>query len=38
MKTVDIATYVGMFFSAWAIGFCSGYIVTKFKDAMNQVG
>jgi len=38
MSTGDISLLVGWLISAWASGFCAGYIVTKYKDAMSQCG
>lgn len=37
MNSVDLGTYVGFFFTAWALGFAGGYVITKWKDAISQV-
>jgi len=37
MTTGDIALYVGLLVSSWAIGFTGGYLLTKFKDALNSI-
>lgn len=36
MSEVDIALFVGQMVAAWSTGFCGGYLLTKFKHAVNQ--
>lgn len=36
MTTQDIAVLLGWLVSAWALGFSGGYVITKFKHAINQ--
>ena len=36
MNATDIALYVGYLVSAWSIGFSAGYLLTKFRDAINH--
>lgn len=38
MNSTDLATLVGYLVSAWCSGFGLGYVVTKYRDALNQVG
>jgi hypothetical protein len=35
MSAGDIAEYIGMLMGAWSLGFTGGYLLTKFRDAMN---
>ena len=35
MNILDITEFAGLLFSAWAVGFTSGYAITKFRDAIN---
>lgn len=35
MSTADFLELAGMLFSAWALGFSGGYVITKFRDAIN---
>jgi len=35
MTAVDIALFLGQLVSAWTAGFTGGYLLTKFRDAMN---
>lgn len=37
MTAPDIALLVGQLVAAWALGFCGGYLITKFKHAFNQI-
>jgi hypothetical protein len=37
MSSADIALFLGQLVSAWASGFAGGYVLTKFRDAMNQL-
>jgi len=37
MSIADIAELLGYLLSAWSVGFSGGYVLTKFKHAMNQV-
>lgn len=36
MSTADMAELAGWLVAAWSIGFTSGYLMTKFKHAVNQ--
>lgn len=36
MTSGDIALFAGQLVSAWCIGFAAGYVLTKFRDAMNS--
>lgn len=36
MTAADIALYVGQLAAAWTLGFSAGYLMTKFKHAVNQ--
>lgn len=38
MTIQDISTLVGLLVSAWVLGFCGGYTITKYRDAMSQIG
>lgn len=38
MNSTDLAQLLGYLVSAWCIGFAMGYTVTKYRDAMTQVG
>lgn len=31
----DVATVLSYLSGSWVIGFCAGYVLTKFRDAMN---
>lgn len=37
MSSADIGLFLGLLVSAWSAGFSAGYIVTKFRDAINHV-
>ena len=37
MSTTDLSLFAAYLVSAWAAGFTGGYIITKFKHAMNQI-
>ena len=37
MTAQDIALYVGQLVAAWSLGFTGGYLLTKFRHAVNQV-
>ena len=37
MTDLDIALYVGKLVSSWAMGFTGGYLITKFRDAVNMI-
>lgn len=37
MTSADILLYVGQLVAAWSLGFCGGYLLTKFRHAVNQV-
>lgn len=36
MSQTDIALFCGQLVSAWAAGFCGGFILTRFKEAMSH--
>lgn len=36
MSEGDIVIFAGYILSSWSTGFAAGYILTKFKDALNQ--
>lgn len=38
MSASDIATMLGYLVAAWCVGFAGGYTITKYRDALNQVG
>lgn len=38
MSSADLIVFVGYLISAWCIGFASGYTITKYKDAVSQIG
>ena len=35
MSSGDIALFLGQLVSAWSLGWTGGYLLTKFRDAMN---
>lgn len=35
MSTADIAAFLGYLVAAWSAGFTGGYLLTKFRDAVN---
>lgn len=37
MSAAEIAEFVGLLFGAWAVGFCGGYLLTRFREAASQV-
>ena len=37
MNTVDMALLLGYMASAWTLGFCGGFLLTRFKDALSLV-
>lgn len=37
MTTQDIVEILGYLVTAWTTGFTGGYVLTKFKHAMNQI-
>lgn len=36
MTSSDLALYCAQMVSAWVIGFAGGYILTRFREAINQ--
>lgn len=38
MTVGDIGELVGYLVSAWSVGFAGGYILTKYREAMNAAG
>ena len=38
MSATDIALLFGYMASAWSLGFCGGFLLTRFKDALGAVG
>lgn len=37
MTTADIVDMVGYLVSVWSAGFCGGYLITKFRHAVNLI-
>lgn len=37
MTTQTLLAFVAALVTAWCIGFGAGFIVTRFKEAMNQI-
>lgn len=37
MTAGDFAELIAYLFGAWGIGWCSGYVIAKFKQGMNQI-
>lgn len=37
MSAGDIAVLLGYLVSAWSVGFCGGFLLTRFKDAVSDV-
>ena len=37
MTAGEMATLAGYLVSVWVIGFCGGFILTRFKEALNHV-
>lgn len=37
MSDTEIAIFCGKLLSAWVAGFCAGYILTRFREALNHV-
>ncbi len=37
MSTGDMVSVVGYVVSAWCLGFCGGFVITRFKDAVSQL-
>lgn len=35
MTSTDIALFVGEIITSWTFGFTGGYLITKFRDAIN---
>lgn len=35
--TTDLVTLSGFLFAAFSLGFCSGYLMTRYKDAINNL-
>lgn len=38
MSASEIATLLGLLVAAWSLGFAGGYTITKYRDALNQIG
>ena len=38
MTTDQIITAVGLLIAAWASGFTGGYLMTKYREAINAAG
>lgn len=38
MNSADLASLLGYLVAAWCVGFAGGYTITKYRDAVNQVG
>jgi len=36
MSIGDVVEMVAYLMAAWVLGFCAGYALTKFRDAVNQ--
>lgn len=37
MTATDIALLVGQLFTAWVLGFAGGFLLTRFRDAVDAV-
>lgn len=37
MSAADVGWFVGYVVSAWCVGFCGGFLITRFKDAISQL-
>lgn len=37
MSAADVSELMGYLFGAWALGWCGGYLLTTFKDAVSDV-
>ena len=37
MTAPDLLELCGYLVAAWSIGFCGGYLLTKFKHGINQI-
>jgi hypothetical protein len=37
MSLLDVSALVGSVFVCWVLGFTAGYVLTMFKDAVNDV-
>jgi len=37
MNTTQIVEILGMLTAAWTVGFSAGYVLTRFKDAINMI-
>lgn len=37
MSTPDIGEMIGLLLGAFGMGLSAGYVLTKFKDALNQI-
>lgn len=38
MTAADVFLFVGYVVSAWVIGFCGGFLLTRFRDALSTLG
>lgn len=36
MTSADLVLFCGYLVSAWSAGFCGGFIITRFKEAMSH--
>lgn len=37
MNSTDLLELCGLLTSAWAVGFAGGYVLTRFKEGLNQI-
>lgn len=37
MTSADLVLFCGYLVSSWAAGFCGGFILTRFREALNHV-
>lgn len=37
MTSADLVSFCGYLLTAWVLGFGGGFVMTRFKDAMNQI-
>lgn len=38
MNTGDVVLFVGYVVTAWVLGFCGGYLLTRFRDVLSTLG
>lgn len=37
MNSLDVASMLGYVVAAWCLGFCGGFVITRFKEAVGQI-